>query len=885
MRYLATALFALSAATPALAAPPWFGDEKTTWRGFDRYDFQMDDSDLGIKPYKAAAEERTAVRIPVKGHYRCVVVAPKEAAAGNPWSWRGYYFDHEPQTEVELLKRGFHIGFIWCDAGKPWDAWYRFLTETHGLSQKPAFVGMSRGGRNAYTWATANPDKVSCIYADNPAVSREALALLGGLVKNDVPLLHVCGSLDPILGSHTLVVENLYRDLGGRISVMIKDGAAHHPHSLRDPRPIADFIEAGQKSAAADPPAFFGKSFTRTSFYASVSDYREVPSEKTFAACRGPWFAPAYDRYEFRPDGIRMPVSVILPKAPSPGKPWVFRGDVVTRDAAVDLALLGRGFHVVTGPVPTNADGPVLSQWNAVYTLLTEAGLSRTPVLAGAGGAAGEAYAWAVENPDKVSCVYAENPILRSRMSKTQPLDRLAVLAKAGVPVLHVCGSRDPWLEGQTRVLEKRYKELGGAVTVVVEDGKGHFPTAPRDVKPVVDFIVRRQGAVDEPRTAPARDYKFDGTISREVLENYLSRAISVEGILNGRGDLDDNVRMLKDTGAKFIGRALCLWGGEANLMKNLERARGQLPKLHQADPDMVVQACIFEIVTAQVEQVPVPEWAFNALGLPAEKRNFRYEDMLYPDGRRRNQWGRNGSVPDVSRPETKLWFYFLAASYIDLGIEAIHFGQTELMNGNDRDLRHYAEVLALIRSYAAKNARRHMLICDSHVPSGGLARGGKLLMDFHSFPLRIKEIPDKPEEAELKVGHTDAIYGRSKGGETSSGWTCEHLPYLVEIDNYGASRQPGKAGAGGIWVWGYDEISWFAHQPKEYRAKWLRYAYDWVRKTDSAGYLQMPGSRTVRSPLDGRRWYFANRPSPAVPDGLGDEDAIRTIWAADGAK
>src|SRR5213078_4234319 len=105
----------------------------------------------------------------------------------------------------------------------------------------------------------------------------------------------------------------------------------------------------------------------------------------------------------------------------------------------------------------------------------------------GAGGAAGAAYAWAIENPDKVSCVYAENPILRSRMSKAQPLDRLDNLAKARVSVFHVCGSRDPWLESQTRVLEKRYRELGGTVTVLVEEGKGHFPTAPHDPKPVVD--------------------------------------------------------------------------------------------------------------------------------------------------------------------------------------------------------------------------------------------------------------------------------------------------------------------------------------------------------------------------------------------------------------
>ena len=358
-----------------------------------------------------------------------------------------------------------------------------------------------------------------------------------------------------------------------------------------------------------------------------------------------------------------------------------------------------------------------------------------------------------------------------------------------------------------------------------------------------------------------------------------------MEGLLNGRGDLDDNIRMLKTTGAKLVGRSLCLWGGEGQLLQNLERAKQQIPKVHAADPEMILQACIFEIVTTQVDRVPVPAWAFEALGMPVESRNFRYTDMLYPDGRRKDHWRAGNSVPDVSRPETKLWFYFLARSYIDLGIEAIHFGQTELMNGNDRDLAHYAHVLGLIRSYAAKNARRHMLICDSHVPSGGLVRDGQLLMDFHSFPLRIKEQPDKPQEAILELGFSDGIYGRSKGGLTPSGWSCEHLPYLVEIDNWGASRHPGEAKQGGIWVWGYDEITWFAHQGERYRADWLRYASDWVRKTDPAGHLQMPGSRTMRSPLDGKRWYYANGPSPAVPEGLGDEVAIRAIWAADSEK
>src|SRR6266481_6032244 len=88
--------------------------------------------------------------------------------------------------------------------------------------------------------------------------------------------------------------------------------------------------------------------------------------------------------------------------------------------------------------------------------------------------------------------------------------------------------------------------------------------------------------AADAPSTGRPGGFKFDTTISREVLDNYLSRSVSMEGLLNGRGDLDDNIRMLRHTGAKFIGRSICLWGGETNFLKNLERARQRAPKVHQ---------------------------------------------------------------------------------------------------------------------------------------------------------------------------------------------------------------------------------------------------------------------------------------------------------------
>jgi pimeloyl-ACP methyl ester carboxylesterase len=492
----------IMAADPAMA----FEGDKTDWHGFDRYDFIMDDATFALTPIKATPEEGTGVKAPEKGQRRCIVVVPKQVAPGNPWSWQACYWDHMPQAEIELLKRGFHIAFITPDPGPQWDAWYTFLTEKHGLSKKPAFDGMSKGGFNAYAWATANPDKVSAIYVDNPVVSPASIAKLGDLVKNDVPLLHVCGSLDPLLGRNTLLVESIYQHLGGRISVMIKEGFAHHPHSLQDPQPIADFIEQSfhEQGLPPGPPPFFidlkfikspyspifaGPKFTKSAYYGIENSYRYFPSEKAYITCRGPLFTDCYDRYQFNIEGLKGGgVTVIAPKTPAPGNPWVFRADFVDRNAVVDQALLAKGFHIVTGPVPFD-NGPDQEQWNTTYTYFTDHGFSKKPVMEGDGAAAGEAYAWAGENPDKVSCIYGENPIMHSNLAKTPPLDNLEPLAKAGVPLLHVCGSLDPGLNDNTRVVEDRYRKFGGKIAVIIKEGEGHYPLPPEDAKPVVDFI------------------------------------------------------------------------------------------------------------------------------------------------------------------------------------------------------------------------------------------------------------------------------------------------------------------------------------------------------------------------------------------------------------
>ncbi len=199
-----------------------------------------------------------------------------------------------------------------------------------------------------------------------------------------------------------------------------------------------------------------------------------------------------------------------------------------------------------------------------------------------------------------------------------------------------------------------------------------------------------------------ADDYQFDGPISRPVLCRYLARSITMLDLLTGKGNVDDNLRMLQNTGVKFGGRAIYLWGGESQLPQRLATARNIAPRIHAADPEMILQACAFEIVSRDVERLAVPAWVFEAFDQPPEQRHFHYAAMLYPNGRGHDHWQKGASIPDISQRETKRWFYFLAASYIDVGCEAIHFGQVEIMDGNDPDHRHWGELLERVRAYAS---------------------------------------------------------------------------------------------------------------------------------------------------------------------------------------
>jgi hypothetical protein len=283
-------------------------------------------------------------------------------------------------------------------------------------------------------------------------------------------------------------------------------------------------------------------------------------------------------------------------------------------------------------------------------------------------------------------------------------------------------------------------------------------------------------------------------------------------------------------------------------------------------------------MISRDVNNVKIPTWVFKEFDLPAKDRTFSYEGMLNPDGKLVNHWG-SGSVPDVTQIETQMWFFYLAGVYMNIGCEALHLGQVRLIGMADPNLKEWSILLTRIRTYAKTHARRHLVLLDAHVPTWGMIVNGVSLLDFNSFPLRIKEMPEKPFEAVLEVDYLDAIFKKSKSCITPSGWSCESLPYLVELDNYGRGSNANVADTSSIFVWGWDEISWFSLQDEAYRNQWLEYAHRWIRQTDPNGHLQMPVNRMISCPNETNGSYRANTQSSSCPIGYSQEETIKKIW------
>jgi pimeloyl-ACP methyl ester carboxylesterase len=215
------------------------------------------------------------------------VVFPKEANKNRDWIWRARFWGHEPQTDIALLEQGFHLvyievgGLFGCEkAIKIWDDFYAFATQKYHLNKKVVLEGMSRGGLIIFNWGNRNAEKVACIYGDAPVCDfkswpggkgigpgsepdwkaclevygfTEQIALnfngnpvdhMENIAALKVPVLCVVGDADEVVpvSENTALLEERLKTLGWKMEIIHKPGIGHHPHSLKDPSPIVDFI-------------------------------------------------------------------------------------------------------------------------------------------------------------------------------------------------------------------------------------------------------------------------------------------------------------------------------------------------------------------------------------------------------------------------------------------------------------------------------------------------------------------------------------------------------------------------------------------------------------------------------------------------------------------
>ena len=260
---------------------------------------------------------------------------------------------------------------------------------------------------------------------------------------------------------------------------------------------------------------------------------------KPLPAKTGEW--QGFAQHDFEVDGTR--VLVVEPAQALPGHPWAWRGEFFGAFANADIELLKHGWHLAYISVPDQFGSPkAMAKWEKFYDVLTkEYGLSRQPALIGLSRGGLYCGAWAAAHPDETLLVYLDNAVCDFKSwpggkakglgagpgsldewakllsaydfkddaaaiaYRGNPVDNLAPLAKAKVPILLVYGDSDhavPHLEN-SEVVYERYKALGGPVERIVKPGGDHHPHGLPDPKPVVEFFEkgwRRRGAASADR-------------------------------------------------------------------------------------------------------------------------------------------------------------------------------------------------------------------------------------------------------------------------------------------------------------------------------------------------------------------------------------------------
>lgn len=196
---------------------------------------------------------------------------------------------------------------------------------------------------------------------------------------------------------------------------------------------------------------------------------------------------------------------ILLPPGAGEGVPWVWyaptlRGLPAKSEVWMFERFLAKGIAIAGIDVGESYGSPAgRKAYSAFYDYLVTNRKFRTkPCLLARSRGGLMLYNWAAENPQSVGGVAGIYPVcniasypgvqraagaygmnakdLEAKLTEHNPIDRLELLAKAKVPILHIHGDKDGTvpLEANSAELGRRYKALGGPVEIAVIPGQGH---------------------------------------------------------------------------------------------------------------------------------------------------------------------------------------------------------------------------------------------------------------------------------------------------------------------------------------------------------------------------------------------------------------------------
>lgn len=212
------------------------------------------------------------------------IVFPKKMAFGKPYVWRTEFFGAFPSVDLEMLKNGYAVVYYRIsdlygslEAVELMAAFQPFIQWKYRLSAQTILFGFSRGGLYALHYAAKFPERIAALYLDAPVV--DIYSWPGGFFSSEgsfaeweeckalwnkersdyikevdlavkvlqawsIPLALIAGGNDKIVpyNENGAMLQTVYEKGSVPFLLVIKPECGHHPHSLDDPRPVAEFL-------------------------------------------------------------------------------------------------------------------------------------------------------------------------------------------------------------------------------------------------------------------------------------------------------------------------------------------------------------------------------------------------------------------------------------------------------------------------------------------------------------------------------------------------------------------------------------------------------------------------------------------------------------------